>query len=66
MRRNLTTILGVVALLFVCGSSVFAAVADFSHIDDNPYSSRVGQSLGPYDAANSGAVTMWYNQYNKW
>jgi hypothetical protein len=66
MRKDFITGIGVAVLLIACGSSAFAAVVDFSHIDDNPYSPRSGQSVGPYDGINGGTVTMWYHQYNEY
>ena len=56
----------VAAAILFCGSTAEAAVATFTHTDDNPYSVRNGQSVGPYDTVNNGTVTMWYNQYNKY
>ena len=48
------------------GNILAAPVASFTHIDDNPYSPRSGQNVGPYDAPNTGHITMWYFQYNKY
>jgi len=53
-----------VVIAFMPGT-VVAAVATFSYADINPYSSRIGQEIGPYDAVNANTVTMWYHQHNR-
>jgi len=53
-----------VVMAFMPGT-VVAAVDTFSYADINPYSSRNGQIVGPYDATNANTVTMWYHQHNR-
>jgi hypothetical protein len=46
--------------------SALGAVANFSALDDNPYSPRYNTMVSPYDATNRNTVTMWYHQYNEY
>jgi hypothetical protein len=65
MKKLLLTVL-LLSLMTWFGGGLLAAVATFTHIDDNPNSPRRTQSVGPYDGTNSGKVTMWYHQYNRY
>ncbi len=64
--RGFATSILVALGVMVFTSDAEAAVVAFTHTDDNPYSPRNTQSVGPYDTVNNGTVTMWYNQYNKY
>ena len=59
IMRKLFVQLGCMAVAFFCLHAE-AAVSNFTCPDANPYSPRYGEDVGPYDALNSGAVTLWY------
>ena len=65
-RTVIVVATGFVMMAAAAGNILAAPVASFTHIDDNPYSPRSGQNVGPYDAPNTGHITMWYFQYNKY